>query len=75
MSIKLDWEIEAEREQIPSAGEDPAAKRARRRRQLRLLIVILAAALLALGALMFTSCDTPTGQGAMIGGGTGALRP
>ena len=49
MSIKLDWEIEAEREQIPSAGEDPAAKRARRRRQLRLLIVILAAALLVGG--------------------------
>jgi hypothetical protein len=46
MSIKLDWEIEAERERVPSKGEDPAARRARRRRHLRLLIVILAATLL-----------------------------
>lgn len=55
MSIKLDWEIEAEREQVPSAGEDPAAKRARRRRQLRLLIVILAAALLVGGVFAVIS--------------------
>lgn len=49
MSIKLDWEIETEREKVPSAGEDRDARRARRRRQLRLLIVILAAALLVGG--------------------------
>ena len=52
MSIKLDWEIEAEREQVPSAGEDPSAKRARRHHQLRLLIVVLAAALLVAGVFV-----------------------
>ena len=46
MSIKFDWEVEAEREHIPSAGEDPQAKRRRRRGQLRLLIIMLAVALL-----------------------------
>jgi hypothetical protein len=51
MSIKFDWEVEAEREQIPSAGEDPRAKRQRRRAQLRLLIVLLFAALLIGGAV------------------------
>lgn len=50
MSVKLDWEIEADREHIPSAGEDPATKRRRRRGQLRLVIVILGAALLIGGA-------------------------
>jgi len=52
MSIKLDWEIEAEREHVPSAGEDPSAKRARRHRQLRFVIVILAAALLVAGVFV-----------------------
>lgn len=51
MSIKFDWEVEAEREHIPSAGEDPQAKRRRRRGQLRLLIVILGAALLIGGVV------------------------
>ncbi|HYO88206.1 MAG TPA: hypothetical protein VER79_06125 [Candidatus Limnocylindrales bacterium] len=51
MSIKFDWEVEAEREHIPSAGEDPQAKRRRRRSQLRLLIVILGAALLIGGMI------------------------
>ncbi len=50
MSVKLDWEIEADREHIPSAGEDPATKRRRRREQLRLVIVVLGAALLIGGA-------------------------
>jgi hypothetical protein len=51
MSIRFDWEVEAEREHIPSAGEDPQAKRRRRRAQLRLLIVLLLAALVIGGVV------------------------
>lgn len=51
MSIRFDWEVEAEREHIPSTGEDPQAKRRRRRNQLQLLIVVLGMALLIGGVL------------------------
>ncbi len=51
MGIRLDWEIEAEREsRQQSAGEDPDARRRRRRTRLRFLVVILLLFLLAGGA-------------------------
>lgn len=41
MSIKLDWEIEAEERARHTAGEDPEMRRRRRRLQRQLLIMIL----------------------------------
>ncbi len=41
MSIKLDWEIEAEREQIRGAGEDPDARRRRRQTRVRFLLTLV----------------------------------
>src|SRR5262245_35957409 len=41
MGIRLDWEIEAEQEQVRQAGEDPNTARIRRRARLRVLLVIL----------------------------------
>lgn len=40
MSIKLDWEIENERERVPHSGEDPEFARQRRRARLRALGVV-----------------------------------
>ncbi len=47
MGIRLDWEIENERAQTRTMGEDPDARRRRARRLRRLIIVILA--LVAIG--------------------------
>ena len=41
MSIRLDWEIEAEQEHLHGASEDPETKRRRRRAQIRFLLLIL----------------------------------
>jgi hypothetical protein len=41
MSIKLDWEIEAEKEQIRGAGEDPDAKQRRRQLFIRFVLTML----------------------------------
>jgi hypothetical protein len=41
MSIKLDWEIQAEKEQIRGAGEDPDAKRRRRQLRFRFILTML----------------------------------
>jgi hypothetical protein len=41
MGIHLDWEIEAEQEQVRQAGEDPQSARKRRRARLRVLLIIL----------------------------------
>jgi len=41
MGIHLDWEIEAEQEQVRQAGEDPQSARRRRRARLRVLLIIL----------------------------------
>jgi hypothetical protein len=41
MSIKLDWEIEGERERIHGAGEDPDARRRRRQARIRFLITLV----------------------------------
>ena len=40
MGIRLDWEIEAEREHLKNTGEDPESVRARRRVQLRFLFFV-----------------------------------
>lgn len=51
MGIQLDWEIEAEQEQVRQAGEDPNSRRRRRQARLRaLLIVLLVIGLFAGGA-------------------------
>jgi len=52
MGIRVDWEVEAERERVPVLGEDPQA--ARRRRQLRLRLLLLILLLLALMAAVAT---------------------
>lgn len=52
MGIRVDWEVEAEREHVPVLGEDPQA--ARRRRQLRLRMLLLILLLLALMAAVAT---------------------
>ncbi len=42
MGIRLDWEIEAEREhQLQSGGEDPDTRRKRRRARLRFVLVVV----------------------------------
>ncbi len=41
MSIRLDWEIEAERESLRGGTEDPETRRRRRRAQFGLLLLIL----------------------------------
>lgn len=41
MSIKLDWEIEAEQPQVYEAGEDPVSRRERRRARMWVLLGIL----------------------------------
>lgn len=41
MSIKLDWEIEAEQTHVKNAGEDPETRRRRRQARRRLLLVVL----------------------------------
>jgi hypothetical protein len=46
MGIRLDWEIEAEREHIRGAGEDPESKRRRRQARRRLFLVLFVALLL-----------------------------
>lgn len=40
MGIKLDWEIENERERVPNMGEDPEFARQRRRARLRALGIV-----------------------------------
>lgn len=40
MGIRLDWEIEAEREKLRTSGEDPESLRARRRGQARFLLFV-----------------------------------
>jgi hypothetical protein len=40
VGIRLDWEIEAEREHLKNTGEDPESVRARRRVQLRFVLFI-----------------------------------
>lgn len=51
MGIRLDWEIEAEREHIRGAGEDPESKRQRWRARRRLFVVLFIA-LLLVGAVV-----------------------
>ncbi len=47
MSIRLDWDIESERQHIrQESGEDPQSRRQRRRRRLRLLLIPLALVLI-----------------------------
>lgn len=46
MGIRLDWEIEAEREHIRGAGEDPESKRRRRQARRRLFMALFVALLL-----------------------------
>lgn len=41
MGIHLDWEIEADQQQVRQAGEDPLTRRQRRRARLRVLLLIL----------------------------------
>ncbi|MBI5670393.1 MAG: hypothetical protein HZC41_20560 [Chloroflexi bacterium] len=41
MSIKLDWEIEAEQTHLKSGGEDPETRRRRRQARRRLLLLVL----------------------------------
>jgi hypothetical protein len=41
MGIHLDWEIEAEQQQVRQAGEDPQSARKRRRARLKVLLIIL----------------------------------
>lgn len=41
MGIRLDWEIEADQQQVRQAGEDPLARRRRRRARLRVALAIL----------------------------------
>ncbi|MCA9911605.1 MAG: hypothetical protein KC519_23280 [Anaerolineae bacterium] len=48
MGIRLDWEIESERERMQEVGEDPEAAR-RRRRALR-RIILFTAFLIMIGA-------------------------
>lgn len=51
MGIQLDWEIEAEREQVRQAGEDAALRRKRRQARWRAFFIILGVVgLFALGA-------------------------
>lgn len=54
MGIRLDWEIEADKTTVRTAGEDPDAQRRRRAARLRLLVtvVILLAAMAGMGAYM-----------------------
>jgi hypothetical protein len=51
MSIRLDWEIEAEKEQLRGASEDPETKRRRRRAQMRFLLVVSALLLIIAGLI------------------------
>lgn len=51
MSIRLDWEIEAEQEHLRGATEDPDIKRRRRRTQL-LFIVLVLLLLLVVGGII-----------------------
>ncbi len=51
MGIRLDWEIETERERVRGAGEDPEAKR-RRRRSLVRFVTVVAAFLLIIGGVI-----------------------
>lgn len=52
MGIRLDWEIEAERERFQqSGGEDPESKRKRRRAQLRFLLLLFVLLALVGGAV------------------------
>lgn len=41
MGIQLDWQIDAEQEQVRQAGEDPNSARRRRRARLRVLLLML----------------------------------
>ena len=51
MGIRLDWEIEADQQQVRQAGEDPLTRRRRRRARLRVLLLILLVVALAAGAV------------------------
>ncbi len=51
MSIKLDWEIQAEKEQIRGAGEDPGAQRRRSQLRTRFILTMLIALGLIGGAV------------------------
>jgi hypothetical protein len=51
MGIRLDWEIEAEQEQVRNTGEDPESVRARRRAQIR-FVLFLGFVLLIFGGIV-----------------------